>query len=388
MNKSLKDSYLKVLSAMGGDMEKGKETLDAIEKEQADLTTKGVTDAMHTGNTGFGAEMTQAYLYKDELYSMIVQDKLSLLSFLPGNHGEVNAPSVLVSVKGRVNKFKKGAEFTGSGTFFAGVKQNNAMATDKLTLPIAKFSTMVSISKEELQYSTDRGLFATVQNAIVRGGRETITSVILNGDTTTNTATGNVNHKDNGTPVALDTDQHYLALNNGLRKLGLANGLIGGAVAHDSNIYKQMLSLLGDYSAEPQDLLWILSSKTGLSARYVPGYRTLNEYGPKATVETPGTPTMVEGIQTFQTRELARLVGVDGYVYQGASETGVTAKNLYGQMLLLYKPAVQYSFGMPMQTVLHETSDAFLIDVSMWFGFVVANETAGLDMTVAMSVVA
>lgn len=383
MNKSLQESYLKVLSSLGGDIEKAKETLKDIEAEQS----KGVTDAMHTGNTGFGAEMTQNYIYKDELYSMIVQDKLSLLSFLPGNHGEVNAPSVLVSVKGRVEKFKQSTQYTGSAAFFAGVQQNNAMATARLTLPIAKFKTMVSISKEELQYSTDRGLFATVQNAIVRGGRETITNVIINGDTQTNTATGNVNQKDNGTGTAL-ADQCWLAIGDGLRHLGLANGLIGGAVAHDSNIYKQMLSLLGDYSAEPQDLLWILSSKTGLSARYVPGYRTLNEYGPKATVETPGTPAMIEGIQTFQTREMAKLVGVDGYVYEGTAETGATAKNLYGQLLCIYKPAVQYAFGMPMQTVLFETSDAFLIDVSMWFGFIIANQAAGLDKTVAMAVVA
>lgn len=77
------------------------------------------------------------------------------------------------------------------------------------------------------------------------------------------------------------------------------------------------------------------------------------------------------------------MVGVDGYVYEGTSETGATAKNLYGQLLLFYKPAVQYAFGMPMQTVVFETSDAFLIDVSMRFGFVIANSTAGLDKTVA-----
>jgi hypothetical protein len=63
------------------------------------------------------------------------------------------------------------------------------MATDKLTLNIVPFSTMISLSKEEIQYSTDKQLFTTVQNAIVRASNETITSVILNGDTETNTAT-------------------------------------------------------------------------------------------------------------------------------------------------------------------------------------------------------
>lgn len=284
MNKSLIESYTKVMTLLGKDAEAAKAVVEEVKAERVEAT-KGFADAMHSGNAGFGAEMVQTYVYSDELYSMIAQDKASLLSFLPGNHGEINAPSKLVSIKGRVNKFKKGSEFTGASAFFAGVQQNNAMATGRLTLTIAKFNTMVSISKEDLQYSTDKQLFNTVQNAIVRGGRETITSVILNGDTQTNTATGNVNQKDNGTGTAL-ADQHRLAIDNGLRKLGIANTIIGGAVAHDSNIYKQMLSLIGDYSAEPQDLLRVLSSKTGLSSRYVPGYRTKNEIT-NATVETP-----------------------------------------------------------------------------------------------------
>jgi hypothetical protein len=42
-------------------------------------------------------------------------------------------------------------------------------------------------------------------------------------------------------------------------------------------------------------------------------------------------------------------------------------------MLLVYKPAIQYAFGMPMQIITHETSVAFLLDVTFRFGFVVAN---------------
>lgn len=371
-------------------MGKEEEAVEAVvaeveEEKKASLATKAVTDAMHTGNTGYGAEMVTSYIYKDEMYSLIVQDKKSILPMLPGNHGEILAPSALISVKGRVNKFTTGSEWTG-GAFYGSLNEDNAMATARLTLPIAKFSTMISISKEELQYSTDRGLFNTVQNAIVRASNETITSVILNGDTQSNTATGNVNQKDNGTGTAL-ASQHWLAINNGLRKLAIANTITGGAVAHDTSVYKGMLSTIGDYAAEPQDCIWILSSKTALSARYVPGYRTQQDFGNGASVNTPNLPATIEGIETLQTRELARLVGNDGYVYEGTTETGATAKNLYGQLLLVYKPAIQYAFGMPMQIIVHETSGAFLLDVSFRFGFVIANATAGLDKTVALWVV-
>lgn len=385
INKSLISSYKKIMNILGKEEEVVEAVISEIEEEKS-AKTKAITDAMHTGNTGYGAEMGAEYIYKDEMYSMIVQDKKSILPMLPGNHWEILAPSALISVKGRVAKFWKGSEWTG-WAFYGSLNENNAMATARLTLPIAKFSTMISISKEELQYSTDRWLFNTVQNAIVRASNETITAVILNGDTEATTATGNVNHKDNGTPVALDTTKYYLAIDNWLRVLGIANTITGGAVAHDTSIYKGMLSTLGDYAAEPQDCLWLLSSKTALSARYVPGYRTQQDFGTGASVNTPNLPTTIEGIETMQTRELDRLVGVDGYVYQGASETGSTAKNLYGQLLLIYKPAIQYAFGMPMQIIVHETSWAFLLDVSFRFGFVIANQTAGLDKTVAMWVV-
>jgi len=389
MNLSLKQAYTDIMLKLGKTKEDAEvvtqEAETAEEKRQEALRAKGATDPMYTGNTGYGAEMVATYLYKDELYSMIARDKKSLISMLPGNHGEIHAPSALVSVKGRVNKFLKGSEFS-SWTIFAGKQSNNAMITARVTLPIGKFNTMVVLTKEEIQYNTDASIFNTVQNAIVQGGVETITSVIINGDTESNTATGNVNQKDNGTGTAL-ANQHRLTINLGLRKVAIANTIVGGAVAHDSNVYKQMLQTIGDYAAMPEDCIWLVSSKTGLSARYVPGYRTQQDKGNDATVNTPGTPAKIEGIEVLQTRELAKLVGVDGYVYEGTSETGATAKNLYGQMLLFYKPAVQFAFGHPMQTVVYETSDAFLIDVTMWFGFVVVNNVAGLDKTVAMWVV-
>lgn len=358
---------------------------DEVVKEAELDATKWVADAMHTGNTWYGAEMTQSAIYSDEMYSLIVQDKKSILPMLPGNHGEILAPSKLISIKWRTQKFNKGSEFTG-WAFYGSLNENNAMQTARLTLPIVPFSTMIALSKEEIQYSTDKQLLNTVQNAIVRASNETITAVILNGDTETNTATPwNVNHKDAWVPVALDTTKYYLNVNNGLRKLAIANTITGWNVAHDSSIYKGMFETLWDYAAEPSDCLWILSSKTALSARYVPGYRTQQDFWANATVSTPSMPNTIEWIETMQTRELDKLVWVDGFTYQGST---ASASNLYGQLLLVYKPAIQYAFGMPMQIVTHETSTAFLLDVTFRFGFIIANQTAWLWATCAMGVVA
>ena len=101
MNKSLIQSYKKIMTIMGKEEADVEAVVAEVEEEKkAQLSTKAVTDAMHTGNTGYGAEMTTSYIYKDEMYSLIVQDKKSILPMLPGNHGEILAPSALISVKG------------------------------------------------------------------------------------------------------------------------------------------------------------------------------------------------------------------------------------------------------------------------------------------------
>jgi len=386
MNASLKNSVEFIAKSMGMNSENVKAVAEDVTAEQKELRAKGATDPMTTTNTGYGAELTNAVQYKDELYSMVIEDKQNIFGQLPGNHGEVNAPSVQVSIKGKVDKFNGGAEKTTiSSNFYEDIKSNGAMATDKVTIAIKKYNKMIAISKEELQYSTDRSLFATIQNKIVQAAARTQTAALFNGDTQTNTATGNVNHKDSGTPVSLDTNQYYLKNDNGLRKLGITNGIVGGAVAFDSSIYKEMQTGIGDYASDYENLMWILGNTTGVNAKYVPGYREVQQIGEdRATLRNGRLPAYIEGIEAYYTTEMPKLVNTAGYVLQGST---AAANNTQGSLLLFYKPAVQFAFGMPMQIVTHETSGEFLIDVSMWFGFAVANEDAGLDKTVSYGIV-
>jgi hypothetical protein len=173
-----------------------------------------------------------------------------------------------------------------------------------------------------------------------------------------------------------------LAQDNGLRKLGITNGIIGGSVAFDSSVYKEMQTKLDDYASDYNNLLRVLGNKTGVNAKYVPGYREIQQIGQDvATLRNGNMLSYIEGIQAFHTTEMPKLVNTDGYVLQGST---ASANNTQGSLLLFYKPAIQYAFGMPMQIVVHEVANAFLIDIAMYFGFEVANETAGLDKTVAM----
>lgn len=371
---------------MGMNAENVKAVAEEVTAEQKELRAKGATDPMSTTNTGYGAELTNAVQYKDELYSMVIEDKQNIFGQLPGNHGEVSAPSVQVSIKGKVDKFNGGAERTSiSSSYYENLNSNGAMATDKVTIAIKKYNKMIAISKEELQYSTDRSLFATIQNKIVQAAARTQTAALFNGDAQTNTATGNVNHKDSGTPVSLDTTQYYLKNDNGLRKLGITNGKIGGAVAFDSSVYKEMQTQIGDYASDYENLMRVLGNTTGVNAKYVPWYREVQQIGEdRSTLRNGRLPAYIEGIEAYYTTEMPKLVNTDGYVLQGST---ATENNTQGSLLLFYKPAVQFAFGMPMQIVTHETSGEFLIDVSMRFGFTVANANAWLDKTVSYGIV-
>jgi len=386
MNASLKNSVEFIAKSMGMNSENVKAVAEDVTAEQKELRAKGATDPMTTTNTGYGAELTTAVQYGDELYSMVIEDKQNIFGQLPGNHWEIVGSSKQVSIKWKIDKFSGSSEKTTiSSNFYEGLKSNGAMATDKVTIEIKKYNKMIAISKEELQNSTDRSLFATIQNKIVQAAARTQTAALFNGDTQTNTATGNVNHKNSGTPVSLDTTQYYLKNNNGLRKLGITNGIVGGAVAFDSSIYKEMQTGIGDYASDYENLMRVLGNTTGVNAKYVPGYREVQQIGEdRATLRNGRLPPYIEGIEAYYTTEMPKLVDTEGYVLQGST---AAENNTQGSLLLFYKPAVQFAFGMPMQIVTHETSGEFLIDVSMWFGFSVANEDAGLDRTVSYGIV-
>jgi hypothetical protein len=63
------------------------------------------------------------------------------------------------------------------------------MATDKVLITPASYNLQVVVTKEELQYSTDRDLFNTIRNGIIRSAVETQTALLLNADTQATTAT-------------------------------------------------------------------------------------------------------------------------------------------------------------------------------------------------------
>lgn len=382
VNPSFKETIGRIGKSLWRDFKDLEQGVEQEAEEIEEAKTKAASDGLTTTNTNYGAELQQDAIYKDQMNEMVVAES-SLLALLPGNHGEINAPSANVPVKGRVGLFKKGSESGGStGTNVTG---DNSMDTGEVTLPIKKFDTKVFISIEELQYATDRQLMQTVRQKILTAGAETITSLIINGDTQTNTATGNVNHKDNGTPTALDTTQHYLHLDNGLRKVGIANTAYGSLspAALSRTTYQNMLLGLGDYADDEANLLWLLSSRVGVNARYVDGYKTMDQIGDRATNRKGGIPAQIEGSDVFRTRHMASAVNSAGYV-----EKGSTPANNYSQLELIYRPAVQYAMGHPMRIVTHETAGGYTLDIAMWFGFVIVNQKANLDKTVSMAIVA
>ena len=319
-------------------------------------------------------------MYKDQLYSMVAEEA-DFLNLLPGNHGQVYAPSVKVSIKGAPRLFNKGAQTEWSdGTNVTGA---DSLRTGQVTIDIAKFSTQIFISREEARYAvTQWSLVEYVKSMILKGAAETITSVIINGDTQSNITTGNVNKKTNGAnPVALAGTEHFLTLDNGLRKVAIANTVVAAAAISRSQ-YQATLLKLGDYAADAPNLMWIASADAATRARTVDGYDTMEKYGADASNVKGGLIEMIEGIKVFKTRHLLSSVSSAGYI-----ETGDDAANTKSQLMLLYKPSIQYAFGEDMVIVPIERAGGWMLDVAMWFGFVVADEVAGLDKVVATAII-
>lgn len=348
-------------------------------KEIEEKQEKAAADGITTTNTGLGAEYARDNEYTSQLYSMVVAEN-DLLQVLPWNHGQRNAPSITVNIKGVPRLMKKGSQGSGSnGSEMTGTQSHN---TDEVVISIGKFKDTIFVSHESMQYYAGQWtLLQNVQNEIKEAMKETVNAVIINADTQTNITTGNVNKKTNGAnPVALDTTQYFLTLDNGTRKVGIANTVVAAA-ALSRTTYSNCFLAVGDYAADYKNLLWIASADAATRARTIDGYETIDKFGTNASNVRGGFFERIEGVDMFVTRHLASAVAADGYI-----ETGDSAANTKSQIQLLYKPAVQYAMGHDPVIVPRQDADGWYFDYAMWFGFVLANEVAGLDKTVATAI--
>lgn len=364
-----KDQLLKTLAGIRAktiDFEDVKKELSAF----ADAQTKA-DEVMHTDNTGFGEELIEKNRLSKEILDM-VPDYSQLLPMLPGDHGMDLGISEVLPIVGELPLFRGNSEWKDAPAEDPDGTNGSKLPTDKVTINQGMFYLEVPISKRELNYNiTD--LFQLVVWKIQKSAGRTVDAVIINGDTD---LTGNVNRDgfDFGTLTAKQREAYYyLQCANGIRKLGIANGLDLGALDEDDLL--DLTEQLGEYANDDDELLYITSNKVRNKIRKFDSYKDASKSGTGSTVQGVKVQ-QVWGIDLVTNRDNPSLSASNGKVHD-------TTGNIAGQIQCIWKPAIQYGFGQTMDFETRTVAGKGIILVTTFeFGFSIVSGKAGQDATV------
>lgn len=325
-------------------------------------------EVMHTGNAGYGAEHIPAEVFKQGIIDLIPQ-RARLLPLLPGNHGS-NLPKVLTTgVRGLSIDdlvFQGKNEWTtGTASQTEDDHSQQKAKTKKVTLTQKSFICEVDISDDELRYNA-ANTEQYVKERIADAAAHTVDLLIINGDNETG-GTGNVN-SDDGAPAA---GSYYLKIDGGIRERAINSSYtvnVGTLAVAD---YADILSKLGEYAERPEDCLFIQPVKVSAKMKQISEFLTYQNSADRATIQKGIIPTPF-GVDVLQHRGVP-LTEADGKV------STTPASNTVGQILALYKPAVQYGFGQEFNLeVVRVAGYGFRLVATFDFAFSIVDSDASL----------
>ncbi len=187
-----------------------------------------------------------------------------------------------------------------------------------------------------------------LRRSLLRNAHEVIDDVILNGDTTVQ---NNINA--DGATISATTagSGHYLIGFDGLLHLPLVDNT---AMANNHNaavsadMFNEIRGKLGKYGVRPSDLAYIMDVNTYIKSLAVSSFRTLDKFGPQATVLT-GQLGAVDGIPVIVSEQMA-LADVDGKVTNGGNA------NTKGRLLIVNRS--QWRVGFKRELTIETVRDA------------------------------
>lgn len=344
-------------------------TLWEVEVKEEVVEEVKANEVMNTGATAFGKELIPTNVLLDPMLDLVPQYS-QLLPLLPGNHGNNMPVSAKVPVLWEANLFSGNSEWTTWAWAFV-TPANNGPATWEVVITQGQYILTVSLSKRELNYGPAQ-LEALIRQRINQAAARTIDAVIINWDAETG-ATGNVNTDDWAPTAGL----YYLQNDHGIRELAINNSLTIDCGALDSGDFLSVKWLLNPgYQAMLNDLLYITSAQVYNKALALTEVITVDKFGPNATISS-GVLAKIFNIDILVARDRP-LAEADGKCSKTSSN------NTKGSFACIYKPAVQYWFGQPLEI------DAFKVPgkgvdlvATFEFWFAIAENVAGMGHVVA-----
>jgi len=195
----------------------------------------------------------------------------------------------------------------------------------------AGFILEIDVSDDQLRYNA-ANTEQYIRDRIAQAMAYTVDALIINGDSETG-ATGNVNLDD----AAPASTKYYLKIDGGIRERAINGSYTKDFGTLAASDFSDLLSVLGEYATEPSDCLFLTSAAVRHKIVTLDEFETVDKYGSEATAKKGMLPTPY-GVDIAWHRAVPK-TEADGKV----STTG--GNNTKGQVLAVYKPAIQYGFG-------------------------------------------
>ena len=225
--------------------------------------------------------------------------------------------------------------------------ESTALATARQTLTAYELVAEVPWSYD-LDEDAVIAMMEELRRGLLRNAREVIDDVILNGDTT---ALNNINADGSSVRTSDAGKAHWLLGFDGLLHLPLVDNTSqannhNAAVTDD--MFNEVRAKLGKYGVRPSEAVYVTDVNTFIRALGVGNFRTLDKFGPQATLLT-GQLGAVEGIPVIVSEQMA-LADVDGKVTDGGNDTNT------GRLLIVNRS--QWRVGFKRELTIETVRDA------------------------------
>ena len=347
-------------------MQVKEETVETTEEEVVEETK--ANEVMNTGAQYFGQELVPTNVVADPLLDML-WNYSRLLPLLPWNHGNNMAVSEIVPIVWEASLFQWNSEWTtGAWTL---TPANNWPATDKITISQWQFITTVDVSDRELTYATDR-LESIIRERVNRAAARTIDAFIINADSTASWS-GNVNWTYSGSP-------YFAQWTNGIRMIWIANTGVSVWTITSAQYLAVKEVLDPRFQSELNNLLYIEPANVYNKSLALSELITVDKFWPNATIST-GVLAKIWNIDVLVAQDWPALTNTSWLV------DWTSANNTKGSFACVYKPAIQYGFGKPLQIEVWRVLGKWIKIVATFeFWFAIANDKASLWKTVWLGI--
>ena len=301
-------------------------------EEQFTDTVERVKAALAGVASGTGATMLPTET-ADEIIEIVYERNFmrSIFPSLPMSTRTENVPSLT----GSIDFHEQTLSATESGT----AAGESRPATGEVVLTLKTMIANVPIGNYLIAYGVE-GLLSVIRDDIASRLAFNEQNLFLNGDTATGSSyADNINgawHTSNNTSGVNATNNDYLLMCDGLRKLAGKSSTVGGAFAasHLATAIKE----LGVYAENRADLCLIVSRNLEVQLLGLSQLQTVDKYGPDATIVT-GEVGKIYGVRVFATSVMRDNLNASG-VYDGTTTDKTMALLLHMRSPLIGNPTV------------------------------------------------